>query len=127
MAMLSCLRRFFLWTIWAAFLAGCAANGGTADTNAKAADPPPVHEPNTVTIDNFSYLPQELTVAAGTTVTWVNHDDIPHTVTSRGSTRVLDSPPLDTDQRYSFTFKDPGVYAYYCTIHPHMTARVIVK
>ena len=79
-----------------------------------------------VKIDNFSFGPQDLTVPVGATVTWVNQDDVPHTVTSTEGT-TLKSPVLDTDDKFTFTFTHPGAYPYYCTIHPKMTAKVIVK
>ena len=78
-----------------------------------------------VTIDNFSFTPQEITVQAGTTITWVNQDDVPHTVVSNDN--KFKSKALDTDDKFSFTFKDPGTYDYYCSVHPKMTAKVIVK
>jgi len=78
-----------------------------------------------VKIDNFSFGPATLTVAPGTTVTWVNHDDIPHTVVSTDS--VFKSKVLDTDEKFSFTFTKAGNYPYFCSIHPKMTATVVVK
>lgn len=90
--------------------------GGAPSTYAQAAK---------VTIDNFTFSPAELTVAAGTTVTWTNADDIPHTVVSND--KVFRSKPLDTDDHFSFTFTSPGDYPYFCSIHPHMTGKVIVK
>ena len=78
-----------------------------------------------VKIDNFSFGPATLTVAPGTTVTWVNHDDIPHTVVSTDS--VFKSKVLDTDEKFSFTFTKTGTYPYFCSIHPKMTATVVVK
>jgi plastocyanin len=80
-----------------------------------------------VRIDNFEFQPRELDIAAGTTVTWRNVDDVPHTATSKGESQVFDSGPLDTDDTFSFTFSTPGTYAYYCKVHPHMTGAVIVK
>jgi Icc protein len=79
-----------------------------------------------VMIDNFSFTPQELTVSAGTKVIWTNHDEVPHTVTSTDRL-FTSSGTLDTDQQFSFTFSEKGIYNYYCTIHPHMTGKVIVK
>jgi plastocyanin len=79
-----------------------------------------------ITIDNFSFTPTTLTVAAGTEVTWVNHDDIPHTVVSEDKT-TFKSRALDTDEKFSFTFSKPGTYTYFCSIHPKMTAKVIVQ
>lgn len=78
-----------------------------------------------VTIDNFSFAPQDITVMPGTTVTWVNQDDVPHTVVS--TDKKFKSKALDTDDKFSFTFKDPGTYEYYCSVHPKMTAKVTVK
>jgi plastocyanin len=78
-----------------------------------------------VKIDNFSFTPQEITVQAGTKVTWVNQDDTPHTVTSEDG--KFKSHALDTDDQFSFTFSEPGTYEYHCSIHPKMTAKVVVK
>jgi plastocyanin len=78
-----------------------------------------------VKIDNFSFGPATLTVAPGTTVTWVNHDDIPHTVVSTDG--FFKSKVLDTDEKFSFTFAKAGTYPYFCSIHPKMTASVVVK
>ena len=78
-----------------------------------------------VKIDNFTFGPDALTVPANSTVTWVNHDDIPHTVASNDG--LFRSKALDTDQSYSFTFTKPGKYDYYCTIHPKMVGKVIVQ
>jgi amicyanin len=78
-----------------------------------------------VKIDNFSFMPQEITVAAGTKVTWVNRDDIPHTVVSTED--KFKSKALDTDDQYSFTFDKAGTYPYFCSIHPKMTGKVIVQ
>jgi plastocyanin len=78
-----------------------------------------------VKIDNFTFMPQEIIVAAGTKVTWVNRDDIPHTVVSTNGT--FKSKALDTDDQFSFTFEKAGTYDYFCSIHPKMTAKVVVK
>jgi plastocyanin len=78
-----------------------------------------------VSIDNFSFSPAEITVAAGTKVTWVNHDDVPHTVTA--DDKSFNSGALDTDDQYSQVFAKAGEYPYFCGLHPHMTGRVIVK
>jgi len=79
-----------------------------------------------VKIDNFSFAPGEITVAKGTTVEWVNRDDIPHTVVSDDKT-TFKSKPLDTDDRFSYNFSKEGTYTYFCSIHPKMTAKVVVK
>ena len=80
---------------------------------------------NEITIDNFTFTPKELTVAVGTTVKWVNHDDIPHTIVEKKTT--FRSKALDTDDSYSFTFTSPGTFDYFCGLHPHMVGQVIVK
>jgi plastocyanin len=80
---------------------------------------------NVITIDNFTFTPKELTVAVGTTVKWVNHDDIPHTVANKD--KAFRSQALDTDDSYSFTFTSAGTFDYFCGLHPHMVGKVIVK
>ena len=80
---------------------------------------------NAVTIDNFTFSPQELTVPVGTTVTWVNHDDIPHSIVE--TDKKFRSKALDTDDSYAFTFAAAGTFNYFCGLHPHMTGKVIVK
>ena len=78
-----------------------------------------------VTIDNFTFSAPAIAVAAGTTVTWTNNDDIPHTV--RAVDGSFHSAALDSADHYSFTFTKPGVYSYFCTLHPKMVGKVIVK
>ncbi len=78
-----------------------------------------------VGIDNFNFAPKSLSIAVGTTVTWTNRDDVPHTVTSRE--KKFGSQALDTDEHFTFTFTEPGTYAYFCAIHPIMTAEIVVK
>jgi len=78
-----------------------------------------------VTIDNFSFGPQTLTVPVGATVTWVNRDDIPHTSVSTDG--LFKSKVMDTDEKFSYTFTKAGTYPYYCTIHPKMTGKVVVQ
>ena len=77
-----------------------------------------------VTIDNFTFVPQQLTLKVGDSVTWTNHDDIPHTVVSAGKFR---SKTLDTDNSFSFTFTAAGDYTYFCSLHPHMTGVIKVE
>jgi plastocyanin len=77
-------------------------------------------------IDNFSFAPATLTVPVGTEVTWVNHDDIPHTVTSADKT-TFGSELLDTDDRFVYRFTEPGTFPYFCSLHPFMTAQVVVR
>jgi plastocyanin len=80
-----------------------------------------------VRIDNFSFGPAALTVPVGTTVTWINRDDIPHTVVSTDDPKAFKSKVLDTDEKFSFTFSKAGTYPYFCSIHPKMTGKVIVQ
>lgn len=80
-----------------------------------------------VKIDNFSFGPASLNVSLGTTVTWTNRDDIPHTVVSTDDPKVFKSKVLDTDERFSFTFTKAGTYSYFCSVHPKMTGKVIVQ
>jgi len=79
----------------------------------------------TVDITKFAFTPGELTVAPGTTITWTNHDEVPHTVAS--TDKRLMSKALDTDDRFEHTFNEEGDFAYYCTLHPFMTAVVHVR
>jgi len=78
-------------------------------------------------IDNFSFGPAALTVSVGSTVTWTNRDDIPHTVVSSDDPKAFKSKVLDTDEKFSFTFTKAGAYAYFCSIHPKMTGKVVVQ
>jgi plastocyanin len=81
-------------------------------------------EETMVMIDNFTFVPQQLNVKVGTTVTWKNRDDIPHTLVSPGKFR---SKVLDTDNSFSFTFTAAGDYNYFCSLHPHMTGVIKVE
>ena len=74
-------------------------------------------------IKDFNF--QALTIDAGTTVTWVNMDDEPHTVAS--DTGLFRSGGLDTNDSFSYKFDKPGTYRIYCTIHPRMVATIVVK
>ena len=87
---------------------------------------PPAVTSAHVSIDNFSFTPQTLTVKAGTTVTWTNRDDIPHGIASDNKAFTR-SKALDTDDSYSVTFATPGTFKYFCFIHPHMTGTIIVE
>jgi plastocyanin len=79
----------------------------------------------TVKIDNFSFTPTTVTIPVGTTVTWTNADDIPHTVVSDDKT--FKSKALDTDEKFSYTFTKAGTYSYFCSLHPKMTAKIVVQ
>jgi plastocyanin len=76
-------------------------------------------------IDNFTFNPAELTVKPGTTVTWINGDDIPHSVVA--SNTRFHSRALDTDEKFTMTFTDAGEVEYFCGLHPHMKGKIIVK
>jgi plastocyanin len=78
-----------------------------------------------VKIDNFSFTPKSVTVKAGTTLTWTNQDDEAHTVTS--TSKQFNSKPLDTGDKFSFTFTTPGTYQYFCSLHPFMTGTIVVE
>jgi plastocyanin len=78
-----------------------------------------------VTIDNFAFAPETLTVAAGTNVTWTNRDDIPHSIVE--SNGLFHSQAFDTNGTYSYTFEKAGTYDYICGLHPHMKGQIIVK
>jgi plastocyanin len=105
-------------TVMVATLQLSAASPGSS---AKAPQPASAE----VKVDNFSFGPATLTVAVGTTVTWTNRDDIPHTIVS--TDKVFKSKVLDTDERFSFTFSKAGTYPYFCSIHPKMTGSVVVQ
>lgn len=106
--------------VWmtAAVLAACAI---AVTPRAEAVPAPgPV-----IGIENFKFGENIVTVPVGTTVTWVNHDEEPHTVTS--AARVFASPGLDAGESFSYRFTAPGTYVYFCALHPHMTARIVVR
>jgi plastocyanin len=78
-----------------------------------------------VKIDNFVFSPNSLTVPAGSTIRWTNQDDIPHNIVS--ADKSFKSKVLDTDETFTYTFTKPGTYAYFCSIHPKMTGKVVVQ
>jgi plastocyanin len=121
--MLSFKRRALLLAA-AVMLAPCYA--------AYAADPAApaqvaAAEAGGVTISNFEFQPQLMTVAPGTKVTWVNKDEEPHTVLSVDGGATFKSPALDTDDQFSFTFAQPGTYKYFCSLHRRMVGTIVVK
>jgi plastocyanin len=97
-------------------LAGSSSATANDQTSAASAE---------VKIDNFSFGPQTVTVPVGATVTWVNRDDIPHTVVSTDG--VFKSKVRDTDETFSYTFTKAGTYPYYCSVHPKMTGKIVVQ
>ena len=111
-----------------AVLAGTLAigmtSGGQKGFSASAQQKPETTE---VKIDNFSFGPAALTVTVGSTLTWINRDDIPHTVVSTDDPKTFKSKVLDTDEKFSFTFTKAGTFPYFCSIHPKMTGKVIVQ
>ncbi|SAK47322.1 plastocyanin [Caballeronia arationis] len=108
-------RRHAALTLFA--LAAIAASPLARSANASDA---------TIHIDNFAFSPQTLRVAAGTKVTWVNRDDMIHTIVDENKS-TFKSTPMDTDQSFSFVFAKPGTYRYFCSIHPQMTGTVVVE
>ena len=84
-------------------------------------------EARDVTIDNYTFSPGTLTVPLGTTVTWTNRDFEVHTVTADDTPPTFKSAGLDTDDTFSFTFNKAGTYSYHCSLHPHMTGKIVVQ
>lgn len=114
MRMKSCIGLAMFILAWAFLpVRPVAANGAHSAANAN------------VTIDNFTFTPQTLTVKVGTKITWTNHDDIPHAIMSENAD--FHSKALDTDDSFSFTPTKPGTYSYFCSLHPKMTATVVVE
>ena len=99
-------------------LVGAALAGGVLLADAQ-------NQTSAIAIDNFTFNPQTVTVKAGTTITWTNKDDIPHAIAAVG--KQFKSKVMDTDNTYSFTFTTPGSYAYFCSLHPHMTGTIVVE
>jgi plastocyanin len=116
-------RAFKMLTLQAASLVTAALMLSTLAAMTSAAPVPPATA--AVTIGNFTFKNQVTTVKPGTTVTWTNADDIPHTVTS--TTGAFKSKVLDSGDKFSFTFAKAGQFGYFCSLHPHMTGTVIVK
>jgi 3',5'-cyclic-AMP phosphodiesterase len=100
------------------------AGFGAENPRAKARQSKPLAA-NEVGIDNFSFIPPDRTVAAGTAVTWINRDDVPHRIGSADQKFPL-GPVLDTDSHYTYSFAAPGAYRYFCTLHPTMTGVITV-
>ena len=90
-----------------------------------AAEDAPKGAPDEIIIDNFVFTPKDLTVAVGTTIKWVNHDDIPHSVVEKN--KSFRSKALDTDDSFTYTFAAAGTFDYFCGLHPHMVGQIIVK
>jgi plastocyanin len=111
------------------FFDGAAAAQTTTSANqpcAAQAAASPVAGKTQVVVENFTFNPDVLTVPVGTEVTWENKDDIPHTVTSDDK-KTFASSLLDTGDRFTYTFTKPGTFSYFCSVHPMMTAKVVVQ
>jgi plastocyanin len=113
---------------WAAEMAGMAEHHAVPAAARQAADSASdTSAPDQIVIDNFSFGPALMTVARGTRITWINHDDEPHTIVHDGTPRLFKSAALDVGESFSFTFAEPGIYRYFCSIHPHMQGIVVVQ
>ncbi len=110
------------FAILSATVAIAACTQAPAQAQAPAPNPGQAAE-KVIEIKNYMFM--EVTVAPGTKVTWINRDEVPHTVIER--TKLFHSPALDTDDKFSFVFTKPGTYEYFCSLHPYMVAKVIVK
>ena len=95
-----------------------------ASASATTADSPAPQGVTAVAITDFKFNPATLTVPVGSTVTWTNQDEEPHTLAAKDGS--FHSPGIDTHGTYSFTFSTPGSYDYICSIHPFMTGTVVV-
>jgi plastocyanin len=100
-----------------AFVVAVGLLGGGGATTALAAQ-------HTVTIDGLKYVPETLTVKPGDTVTWVNKDPFPHTVTAPGK---FDSRGIPADGKWKYVARKAGRYDYICTLHPNMKATLVVE
>jgi plastocyanin len=101
--------------------------GAASAVSSKSGEPRPAEITKQIVIDNFTFDPPTLTIPVGTKVTWVNHDDVPHTATSTAKPKRFESGTLDTDDKFSHVFTAPGTYEYFCAVHPKMTGKIIVK
>ena len=115
-------RGFKILSFQVATLAASALMMSTASVMTRAA---PAPAGASVQIGNFTFQAPVTNVKVGTTVTWTNGDDIPHTVVSKDG--FFKSKVLDTGDRFSFTFAKPGQFGYFCSLHPHMTGTIVVK
>lgn len=115
-------------------IAACGGTSSTASTSTPTAAPTTAPTPtattaptsggNSVSIANFAFSPKSLTVKVGTTVTWTNNDSVTHTVTANGGAF---NHTLNPGNPFSFTFTKAGTYSYHCSIHPYMTATIVVQ
>ena len=103
----------------AAVILGLAV-GGTLAFHVAAAE-----DANTVIVKDFLFMAQDLTVPVGTTVKWINKDDIPHNVVE--TNKVFRSKPFDTDETFSYTFATAGTFNYFCSLHPKMVGKIVAQ
>lgn len=115
------IQRMMTAALLAAALSAPAMAAGAMGPMTMAA----AEAPNTIVMKNFDFTPMAMTVNAGTTVTWRNMDEEPHTVVSADG--LFRSAALDTKETFTFTFAKPGIYKYICTIHPKMVGTITVK
>lgn len=105
------------------FYTGCSEDETT--------NTPPPSDQNAVSIINLTFNPANRTVSAGTTITWTNNDNVSHTVTSgtpqNPTPNLFDSGSIPPGGTFQHTFSQAGTFAYYCTIHPNMTAQITVQ
>ncbi len=111
------------FAILSAALAATACTQAPAQAQAPAPAPAAAQASERV-IEIKNYMFMEVTVPQGTKVTWINRDEVPHTVIEK--TKLFHSPALDTDDKFSYVFDKPGTYEYFCSLHPYMVAKVIV-
>jgi plastocyanin len=114
------LIQFLVLTLSVA-LALVASGAGTAKPAPRASEPPSY----TIDIKDFMFTPRNLTIPVGSKVTWTNKDEEPHKVAEVNTSFI--SKPLDTDEGFTYEFKVPGKYEYFCTVHPRMTGTIIVE
>ena len=115
------MRRSWMAVVALGAFAGCLLCARPAAFGRAAQE----HPTRAVNIENYAFQPDPVTVAVGTTVVWTNRDEVAHNVVSRD--RLFSSPDLEANQHFQFTFKKAGTFAYFCSIHPEMTGKVIVK
>jgi plastocyanin len=121
------LKHLNTGTLALAMFVVLALLSSTHGKDSQTRDSAPVRATKTeVTIDNFNFSPNALTLSVGATVTWINHDNVPHVVSSAGN-QFKKSTVLKTGQTFSHTFMATGTYSYFCSIHPRMTGKIIVK
>src|SRR5579859_1031070 len=114
------VRRYIL-----SFLMFAAVGSALVTGAVQAGDPPAADAGQQIAVMNYKFDPEVVTIKAGTTVTWTNKDEVPHTVASSDK-RFTSSGALDTGDKYSYTFTTAGSYAYFCTLHPFMTGKIVV-